>query len=130
MNKLIIPTPEQIFLINLKDKWTDRTLIATQKSIDHYRTYWKNTTLTIIEDLGTPLIDCEIKLTSVVISNCYVRHDYQVQAKVELTDRDFQVLKAWNCFLNGQRHGDVVSHNKLDDGTNLYHVMSERDSGD
>lgn len=122
--------PQQVFIINLKDKWKDINLVATQKDIDYYTKYHTRTQLTVLEDLGVPSIDCEITLESENLRRCYCRQDYKVRTKKELSDFDFRVLRAWRCFLDGQRHAEVMSHKVLDDGTIEYHLVSERDSGD
>jgi hypothetical protein len=123
------PVPERTFLINLKGKWVDTTKVANKKTIDYHAQWSKHDKLTILEDLGTPEIDCEIKLLTESKGRCYISQSYEVRSSRELTDLDFQILRAWQCFLSGQKTGEVISSSR-DGETFVYKLFSERDSGD
>jgi hypothetical protein len=123
------PVPERTFLINVKGKWVDTTKVANQKTIDYYAQWYKDDKLTIVEDMGIPKIDCEIKLLAESKSRCYISQSYEVRSSKELTNLDFEILRAWQCFLSGQKTGEVISFSR--DGEEfVYKLFSERDSGD
>jgi hypothetical protein len=119
---------QPLFLIHYKSKWADKKYLATQASIDYHRKYYDGTT-TVLEELGIPEIDCSIKLVEVKTGRCYVEHWYEVRSKNELNDRDFDILRAWRCFLQGQITGQV-SNKKFENGEWVYSVQSVCDSGD
>ena len=120
---------QPLFLVNYKDKWEDTTRILTQERIDVQRKYWKGVT-TVVEDLGTPEVDCSLSLVGINTGRCYVEHWYDLVSPKELSDRDFEILRAWGCFLYGQVTGEVRKKSKSEDGQWHYSIQSECDSGD
>jgi hypothetical protein len=122
---------EPLFKVRLRTQWRDDIELLSQSSIEWYNKSRPNTILTIQEEIPVPEFDCEIELTNIVRSNCYVRHDYHVKSKQELTDEHLDCLRAWGCFMNGQRRGHLIKKTIAEDGvTNIYHLMSECDSSD
>lgn len=62
--------------------------------------------------------------------NCCRTQDYEVSSPVELTDRDFVVLRAQGCFMSGQECGVVQRGEKQPDGSWKYQCRSLCDSSD
>lgn len=62
--------------------------------------------------------------------NCCRTQNYVVNSPVELTDRDFEVLRAQGCFMSGQECGIVGHSEQLPDGSWEYQCRSLCDSSD
>jgi hypothetical protein len=117
-----------LFLINVTDKWSSRTFIATQKTIDYHASH-KTSKVTIIENLGEYVPNCEVFIESVTERRCFCSVTYKVIAEKALNDTDFEVLRALGCFLLGQISGELLKSSE-ENGKFNYTLLSERDSGD
>lgn len=117
-----------LFLINVTDKWSNNTFIATQSTID-YHTGHKTSKVTIIENLGEYVPKCEVFIESVTERRCFASVTYKVIAEKALNDTDFEVLRALRCFLLGQISGKLLKSSE-EGGKFIYTLLSERDSGD
>jgi hypothetical protein len=107
---------------------------ATQESIDNYNKY-RCCAVEVLTQKPAPKEWPE----GVVVENlggsdrgyrCYAEVDYKVTSPVELTEDDFDILRAQGCFMSGQEHGSVCGHKVNDDGTHEYRCRSICDSSD
>ena len=73
--------------------------------------------------------DAEVKVTSQSSRNCYSEVHYEVTCSSQLTDKDFDILRAQNCFMGGQECG-LLRFYKLVDGVHTYSLRSVCDSSD
>ena len=92
--------------------------------------YGRESTYTVVENLGKLWPEgTTVELVGSSAGRCLMTASYAVKSPVELTDKDFELLRAQDCFMNGQEHGLVQSHNVVD-GVHVYHVYSLCDSSD
>lgn len=122
--------PKTLFKVNLKSKWQNYDVIATQEKIDFFKEYYKAYEITVLEDLGMPDLEgIQIEVLGRDRIFSFSTQYYEVTSDRELTDADFDNLRALDCFMVGQVHGKVIKSDKINNKFR-YSVKSECDSGD
>lgn len=120
---------QPLWLISYKNNYSEHTEIASQRTLNYYNAHHEDAEIKILEKIKINLPNIEVFCTNVSSSNCYVRKDYEVHSDVELKPLDFDILRALNTFMGGQREGDMVSCKNLGDKF-VYHLVSQCDSSD
>jgi len=129
MKELVEIKSQELFLINYKSKWSEYQEIVAQSTLDYYKQWHKEAEVKILESLGNLVPEVEVYKTNYQTSRCYVRIDYEVHSKSELNEKDLEVLRALKTFMSGQRTGHLNRTENVN-GTYIYHLTSECDSGD
>ena len=126
-----------LFRIEIVDKKTNSITaqIVNKDSLDFYIKYWTNRhNINIIENIPSYTVEDRLRNIEVFYTGgnsgrCYVTKYYTVKSTRELFNTDLDMLRALKLFLNGQRHGELISQTN-DNGTYYTKLVSERDSSD
>lgn len=120
---------QKLWLIEYESRYGKGTEMASETLLDYYGKYHKEAVIKILDEITYDLSNVEVFRVGTSTARCYVRHDYEVHSRDELTPRDFDILRALNTFMGGQRTGDMVSCKNLGNKF-VYHLVSECDSSD
>jgi hypothetical protein len=120
---------KNLFLVSEND---GETFVTNQNIIEYYKKWRKNTTLTIVEELGPLWVkNATVEKTKSGGGRCWVWQDYKITADEKLNERDMEIIRAQYPFLQGQDTAKVnlESFEEID-GKFIYKAHSECDSGD
>ena len=120
---------KNLFLVSEND---GKPFVANQRTIDYYKQWRKDISLTIVEELG-PLWakNATVEPTEGGTGRCWVWQNYKITADEQLNERDMEVIRAQYPFLSGQDTAkvDLQSFQEVG-GKFVYKAHSECDSGD
>lgn len=107
-------------------------MLGTEQTVKHYQSYPTHYTVADVKpsDERWPegvTVETTGRRTPF---RCYVEAIYAVTAPRELTDFEFQLLRAQGAFMGGQQEGAVMGEPVQKDGVWTYTCMSICDSGD
>jgi hypothetical protein len=111
-----------------KAKLYGRDVTMSESRLEYHQKRSKNY-LSDVSELDRKIPDVEIILQETRNGRCYTFSKYIVKSKIALSEDDFDTLRALECFMSGQKTGEIVS--KVEDsGILIYTLVSECDSSD
>ena len=109
---------KNLFLVSINEKQS----IINQKAIDYHKQWRRDTTLTIVEELG-PLWtkNAVVEEAESGSGRCWVWQNYKITADEKLNERDMEILRAQYPFLSGQDTAkvDLQSFQEVQTSTSL-----------
>ena len=131
MEKIIVEH-DKLFNVTVVRKYGNETerKIVSLKNLKHMLDYFYSyRTITVNYEMSPLLPKYELFLVGHCSGRCYSRQDYKLVSEREMSEDNFNMLRQFRAFMNGQRCGEMVKHYQ-ENGKHVYELVSEVDSSD